>query len=266
MNIGIMGCAGRMGRMLIASVLDADGAELCGGTEAVGGDAVGLDLGTLVGRERLGIVATTDPEAIFNAADVVIDFTVPVATVAHAALAVKTHTAMVIGTTGLSVDEQAKVAEAAASVAIIQAANYSVGVNVLLGLAEKAAAIMGPDYDIEVVEMHHRHKVDAPSGTALALGEALAAGRGIDLAANRQSTRDGITGPREPGVIGFATMRGGDVVGEHTAIFAGLGERVELGHKASDRRVFSDGAVRAALWTQDQAPGLYSMRDVLGLN
>ena len=266
MNIGVMGCAGRMGRMLIQSVLDTDGAELCGGTEAAGGDAVGSDLGELVGRGRIGIVVTSDPSVVFNAADVVVDFTAPVATVAHAKLAAESGTAMVIGTTGLSADDQSEIAEAGATVAIVQAANYSVGVNVLLGLAEKAAAIMGPDYDIEVVEMHHRHKVDAPSGTALALGEALAAGRDINLNENRQSTRDGITGPRESGVIGFATLRGGDVVGEHTAFFAGAGERIELGHKASDRQVFSNGAIRAALWAAEQNPGLYSMRDVLGLD
>lgn len=266
MNIGIVGCAGRMGRMLIRSVLDADGAELCGGVEVEGSAALGEDLGVLAGGARAGIVATVDPEPVFQAADCIIDFTAPQATVAHAELAVRASAAMVIGTTGLSDADQTVIDEAARSVAIVQAANYSVGVNVLLGLVEKAAAAMGPEYDIEIVEMHHRNKVDAPSGTALAMGEAAARGRNINLADHSQRVRDGITGPRETGTIGFATLRGGDVVGEHEAIFAGARERVTLGHIASDRLVFSDGAVRAALWASEKPAGLYSMRDVLGLN
>jgi 4-hydroxy-tetrahydrodipicolinate reductase len=265
MNIGIVGCAGRMGRMLIRSVLETDGAELCGGVEVEGSAALGEDLGVLAGGARVGLAATVDPQPVFDAADCIIDFTTPKATAAHADLAVHTSTALVIGTTGLAATDQAVIDEAARSVAVVQAANFSVGVTVLLGLVEQAAAVMGPEYDIEIVEMHHRGKVDAPSGTALAAGEAAARGRGISLAENSQRVRDGHTGPRETGVIGFATLRGGDVIGEHTTIFAGPRERITLGHIAGDRLAFSDGAVRAALWASQKPAGLYDMRDVLGL-
>ncbi len=264
MNIGIVGAAGRMGKMLIAAVTAADGARLVGGTEAPGHADLGHDLGELAGVGALDIALTPDTNALFHAADVVIDFTVPAATATHAALAVELNTALVIGTTGLDATAQGAITKAAKKVAIVQAANYSVGVNLLLGLAKRAAETLGDDFDIEISEIHHRHKIDAPSGTALALGHAVAEGRGVELNARAVMSREGITGERKAGDIGFATMRGGDVVGDHTVLFAGAGERLELTHKAASRDIFASGAVYAALWTGGKKPGLYSMNDVLG--
>ena len=264
MKIGITGCAGRMGRMLSQAVVQAEGAELIGGTEAPGSPHVGTDLASLIEGMGNSVLIGDDTRALFDAADVVIDFTLPAATAEHAKLAAETGTAMVIGTTGLSAEHQQQIDNAAGSAAIVQAANYSVGVNLLLGLSEQTAAILGEDYDIEVLEMHHRHKVDAPSGTALAIGQAAAKGRGVDLETVSQRVRDGITGERKAGDIGFATLRGGDVVGDHTIMFAAGTERIELTHKASHRSVFAGGAVRAGLWVGSKSPGLYSMRHVLG--
>ena len=264
-RIGIAGCAGRMGRMLATAVLETPVARLVGGSERPGHEAVGADLGTLAGAAPVGVVVTDDAEALFAAADVVIDFTTPALIAEHAHLAVSHATALVVGTTGLKPDHEAALDGAAAKVAVVQAANMSVGVNLLLGLARQVAAVLDEGFDIEIVEMHHRHKVDAPSGTALALGKAAAEGRGVSLDEVAARVRDGITGPRPVGQIGFATLRGGDVVGEHTLIFAGEGERIELTHKASSRMIFARGAVRAALWTEGRPAGRYSMRDVLGL-
>ncbi|MBT7943427.1 MAG: 4-hydroxy-tetrahydrodipicolinate reductase [Alphaproteobacteria bacterium] len=263
MKIGIVGCAGRMGRMLVSQVLATEGADLAGGSDVPGAECIGQDIGQLAGHDAVGLMLGDDAQALFEAADVIIDFTVPAATTEHARLAGETGTALIVGTTGLDTAKQDLIVQASAKVAVVQAANFSVGVNLLLGLTEQVAATLAIDYDIEVVEMHHRHKVDAPSGTALALGEAAATGRGVDLEAVSQRVRDGHTGPRTPGDIGFATLRGGDVAGDHTVIFAGEGERVELTHKAGSRAVFASGAVRAAMWTTDKEPGLYSMRDVL---
>lgn len=265
MKIGIAGCGGRMGRMLVETVLAADGAALAGGTESPGHRAIGQDVAVLVGREPFGVAVGDDPDALFSASDVVIDFTAPDATRRHAELARSHGTALVVGTTGLQPADFEFLEQAGRSVAVVQAANMSVGVNLLLGLTQQVASILTDAYDIEIVEMHHRHKVDAPSGTALTLGRAAAAGRGVDLETVSQRVRDGITGARGQGDIGFATLRGGDVVGEHTVIFAGDGERIELTHKATARAVFARGAVHAALWTEGRAPGLYSMRQVLGL-
>lgn len=265
MDIGIVGCGGRMGRMLLKCVLDTEGARLAGGTEAPGSKLLGQDLGLLAGADPVAIAAGDDALALFRAADVVIDFTVASVTAAHATLAAETKTAMVIGTTGLSPAQQDEVAKAARVAPIVQAGNMSLGVNVLVGLARQAAAALGAGYDIEVVEMHHKHKVDAPSGTALMLGRAAAEGRGLDHDANAVMARQGHTGPRPADAIGYATLRGGDVVGDHTVVFAGPGERVELTHRAAGRDIFARGAVRAALWCRGKAPGLYSMRDVLGL-
>lgn len=264
MRIGIVGCAGRMGRMLIQQVLATPGASLVGGVEPMG-PAIGQDLGTLIGAKALGIFAGSDVRALFAASDAVIDFTVPAATRGHAELAGATGKALIIGTTGLGDDTRAAIAAAAAKTVVIQAPNMSVGVNVLLALTEKLAATLGSEYDIEIIEMHHRHKVDAPSGTALGLGEAAAVGRKVKLADVARTTRTGQVGARPAGEIGFATLRGGDVVGDHTVVFAADGERIEVTHKASSREVFARGAVRAALWAKGRAPGLYSMRDVLGL-
>ena len=264
MKIGIVGCAGRMGRTLIQEVLATAGAALSGGTD-VAGAVQGQDLGVLMGAKPLGLVVGADSAALFAASDVVIDFTTPTASKIHAELAAKSGKALVIGTTGLDDGALAAIAAAAHKAAIVQAANMSVGVNTLLGLTEKLAALLPDTYDIEVIEMHHRHKVDAPSGTALRLGEAAAKGRGRKLADVARKSRDGMVGARPKGEIGFVTLRGGDVVGDHTVIFATDGERIEITHKASSREIFAKGAVRAALWLKGRSPGLYSMRDVLGL-
>ncbi len=263
--IGIVGCAGRMGRMVIQEVLATDGCHVAGGTEAPGGP-IGQDLGTLVGAEPAGVTISDDPAALFEAADAVIDFTVPAATRLHAEAADASGTCYVVGTTGLSAEDQAVIDAAAKSAPVVQAPNFSVGVNLLFALTKKVAATLGPEYDIEILEMHHRHKIDAPSGTALGLGEAAAAGRQVALDSVARTAREGHTGPRASGEIGFATLRGGGVIGDHTAMFANEVERLELTHKAGSRGIFAGGAVRAALWLQGKAPGLYGMADVLGLD
>jgi 4-hydroxy-tetrahydrodipicolinate reductase len=265
MKIGIVGCAGRMGRMLMNAVLEAEGCRLSGGTERAGGDAIGRDIGDMLGRGSLGALVEADPRRLFEGSDAVIDFTAPSATVQHAAFAAETRKVLVVGTTGLTTDDEAALRAAAERTAVVYAPNFSVGVNLLMALTERAAAILADDYDIEIVEMHHRHKVDAPSGTALGLGRSAAAGRGVPLDQVWCKSRDGHTGARRRGEIGFATLRGGDVIGDHTVMFSSEGERVELTHKASSRAVFAKGAVRAALWAHGKPPGLYSMRDVLGL-
>jgi 4-hydroxy-tetrahydrodipicolinate reductase len=264
MKIGIVGCAGKMGRALVQQVLGTPGCTLAGGTEQPG-QFIGQDLGALVGAAPLGVKVTEDTGALFAASDAVIDFTIAGATARHAALAEQHKTSLVLGTTGVGADGLAALKKAASASAIMHAPNMSVGVNVLFALTEKLAATLGPEFDIEIVEMHHKHKVDAPSGTALGLGEAAARGRGVKLADVARRTRDGHTGARPVGEIGFATLRGGDVVGDHTVMFATEGERIELSHKASSRTIFARGAVRAAQWLKGRPPGLYSMRDVLGL-
>lgn len=265
MKIGIVGCAGRMGRMLIAEVLRTKGAKLGGGTEPAKSPLLGADLATLVGQKAAGVRITSDAKALFEACDAVIDFTAPAATAKHIALARAAGAALIVGTTGLPADVKRTLKAAAKKTVIVQAPNMSTGVNVLLAFTEKLASVLKDDYDIEIVEMHHRHKVDAPSGTALGLGEAAAKGRGVALEKVSRRTRDGQVGARPKGEIGFATLRGGDVVGDHTVIFAADGERIEITHKASSREVFARGAVRAAMWTKGRKAGLYSMRDVLGL-
>jgi len=265
-RIGVVGCGGRMGRMLLQVISAREGCAVAGGTEQAGNDLIGQDLGALMGGASLGVKVVDDPEALFSAADVVIDFTAPAATVTHAGIASESGTALVIGTTGIEENQQELIQEAAKGAAIVQAANMSLGVNLLLSLVEQVSASLSPDYDIEIVEMHHRHKVDAPSGTALALGKAAAAGRGVDLNEVAQRVRDGITGARRRGDIGFATLRGGDVVGDHGVVFAAEGERIELTHRASSRDVFAQGAVTAAQWVKGEGPGYYTMKDVLGLS
>lgn len=265
MKIGIVGCAGRMGRMLVKAVHETEGAELSAGSEQPGSEFISQDPAVLAGLPASDLEIMDDPAGVFALSDVVVDFTVPAATVTHARLADELGVALIPGTTGLDASQQAKIEQAATSVPIVQAANYSVGVNVLQILTEQAARMMGDEFDIEVLEMHHRHKVDAPSGTALALGQAAAKGRDVNLDDVAQRVRDGITGERTRGDIGFATLRGGMVVGDHTVMFASDDERIELTHKASDRGLFAKGAIRAALWTEGKDPGLYSMRDVLGL-
>jgi 4-hydroxy-tetrahydrodipicolinate reductase len=254
-----------MGRTNAREVLITDGCTLAGGVEAAGHEAIGRDLGTLAGLEPVGIAAGDDAAALIAASDAVIEFSTPEASLAHAALAAEHGTAHIIGTTGLSEGQQAELGELGAGTVIVWAPNMSMGVNLLLGLVEQVARTLDDSFDIEIVEMHHRHKVDAPSGTALALGRAAAAGRDVELDEVADRVRDGHTGARRRGAIGFAVLRGGDVVGDHTAVFAGEGERIEITHKAADRRIYARGAVRAALWTRGRPPGLYGMADVLGL-
>lgn len=264
-KIGVIGAAGRMGQMLVQAVAEAKGAVLAGASERPGHAALGRDAGTLAGLDPLGVALVDRAAALFETCDTVVDFTAPAASLHHAELARDNGTALVIGTTGFD-DAQTRAIEAAAGGApIVWAPNMSLGVNLLFALTQQVAGILGDDWDIEIVEMHHKHKVDAPSGTALGLGRAAAAGRGVDLEAVSQRVRDGHTGPRQAGDIGFATLRGGDVVGEHTVVFATEGERVELTHKAGSRAIFSRGAVRAAIWSSGREPGLYDMFDVLGL-
>ena len=266
MRIGVLGCAGRMGRTVMAEVLAAEACELAGGAEAAGHPDVGRDLGTLAGAEPVGIAVGNDARALVQGSDVVIEFSTPEASLEHAGLVAEHGRAHVIGTTGLSDTEAAALARAAERTPIVWAPNMSLGVNLLLGLAEQVARALGPGaFDAEILEMHHRHKVDAPSGTALALGEAVARGRGVSLERVAERARDGYTGARGGGNIGFAVLRGGDVVGEHVVIFAGAGERIELGHRATDRRIFARGAIHAARWAVGKPPGLYGMADVLGL-
>jgi 4-hydroxy-tetrahydrodipicolinate reductase len=265
MRIGVVGCSGRMGRTLLRLLAANPECAISGGSEAPGAPAIGQDIGVLAGLGDLGMAVGDDPVALFARSDAVIDFTTPTASAAHADVAARTGVALIVGTTGLNETQLAAIGHAAARTAIVHAPNMSMGVNVMLALVTRAAAVLDADYDIEIVEMHHRHKVDAPSGTALALGRAAATGRTVDLDTVAQKVRDGITGPRRRGDIGFATLRGGDVAGDHTVIFAGDGERIELTHKASSREVFARGAIKAALWARGKPPGLYAMTDVLGL-
>lgn len=265
MKIGVVGCSGRMGRMLIAKILETPATTLAGGTERADSEYIGTDLGVLAGLRPQGLLVGDDPTELFVASDVVIDFTSPRAAAYHAELAAIHRTHLVVGTTGLNVEDELSLQAAAQTVSVVYAANFSVGVTLLATLVERAAHALKDDYDIEIVEMHHRHKVDAPSGTALSLGRAAASGRDKALDDVWCKSRDGHTGARPKGEIGFATLRGGDVVGDHTVIFAGDGERVELTHKASSRAIFAAGAVRAALWACTRENGLYSMVDVLGI-
>ncbi len=264
-GIVITGASGRMGQMLVRTVLESDQARLVAAVERPGSPWIGQDLGQAMGGAALGITVTDDAVQAIAGAQAVIDFTSPAATVAFAELAAQARAVHVIGTTGLTAGDLAQIKAAARHAPIIRAGNMSLGVNLLTLLTRKVAAALGEDWDIEVVEAHHNRKVDAPSGTALMLGEAAAEGRGKSLEQLRTPAREGITGARETGTIGFAAIRGGDIVGEHDVIFASAGERVVLRHLATDRAIFARGALRAALWGQDKGPGEYDMADVLGL-
>jgi 4-hydroxy-tetrahydrodipicolinate reductase len=257
MKIAIAGAAGRMGQMLIRRIAATEGCSLVGAIESATSNAVGSDVG--------GIKATADAAAAMGGADVLIDFTVPAATVAHARIAADKGVAVVIGTTGLNPEQGKAILDAARKVPIVWAANMALGVNILMALVEKTAAMLDPAYDIEILEMHHRHKIDAPSGTALALGRAAAAGRKVELDKVWRKSRDGHTGARPTGEIGFATLRGGEEVGVHTVMFTAAGERLELSHRSFSRETYAAGAVRAAQWLAGKKPGLYGMKDVLGL-
>ncbi|MBM3521327.1 MAG: 4-hydroxy-tetrahydrodipicolinate reductase [Alphaproteobacteria bacterium] len=264
-RIGVVGAAGRMGQMLVREISGTSGAFFAGGTEAPGSAAQGKDPGELAGIGPTNTRIGSDAKSLFTTADVVIDFTVPAATVAHAKLAATARKAMVIGTTGFSAEDERAIAEAARETAIVKAPNMSLAVNLLMALTERVAGALGPEYDIEIFEIHHKHKIDAPSGTALGLGQAAARGRKIDLGENAVRARDGHTGARKPGTIGFSVARGGAEVGDHIVMFCGGADRLELTHRAHSRAIYAAGAVRAALWLQDRKPGLYSMKDVLGL-
>jgi 4-hydroxy-tetrahydrodipicolinate reductase len=267
-RLAIAGAGGRMGQALIEAALTLPGVALVAALDVAGSPAQGRDAGERFGRAT-GVVTGTDVGAALRGADVLIDFTRPEGTLAHVAACAAAGVGAVVGTTGLDAAQKSALAGLAATVPIVLAANMSVGVVVLLALVEQAAAKLGPGYDIEIVEMHHRHKVDAPSGTALQLGAAAATGAGRALADCAVYAREGHTGERTPGTIGFATLRGGDVVGEHTVVFAGTGERVELSHRATSRQNFAQGALRAAIFVADKRAagktGVYDMRDVLGL-
>jgi 4-hydroxy-tetrahydrodipicolinate reductase len=264
-GIVITGASGRMGQMLIREVLDSQKARLVGVVDRSGHDWIGRDIGTAMGGAEVGVMVTDDALEVFSKAQAVIDFTAPAATIGFAALAAQARAVHVIGTTGMTDDDLAKVKAAARHAVIVRAGNMSLGVNLLVKLTQKVAQALDADFDIEVIEAHHRHKVDAPSGTALMLGEAAATGRGVQLSEVSDSGRDGVTGPRRRGDIGFSAIRGGDIVGEHDVLFAADGERIILRHVATDRRIFARGALKAALWGQDQKPGEYDMMDVLGL-
>ncbi len=264
-GIVITGASGRMGQMLIKSVAASDKCNLVGVLERAGHDWIGRDVGAAMGGADMGVLVSDDPLEVFAKAQAVIDFTAPAATVVFAGLAAQARAVHVIGTTGLSDADITAIDAAARHAVIVRAGNMSLGVNLLTRLTEKVAAALDDDFDIEIIEAHHNQKVDAPSGTALMLGEAAAAGRGVALNDVRDSGRDGITGARTKGDIGFTAIRGGDIVGEHDVLFAAAGERITLRHVATDRAVFARGALKAALWGQSQGPGHYDMMDVLGL-
>ena len=266
MRLVVAGAGGRMGRTLVKAIADSKGFALAGALEDARSPLIGWDAGTLAGTPENGVKLTGDAAALVAKADGIIDFTAPVATVAFAALVAKAGKVHIIGTTGLSAADEAKIKDAAKSAVIVKSGNMSLGVTLLAALAKRVAKTLDNSFDIEILEMHHNQKVDAPSGTALLLGRAAAEGRGIDLDKHAVKSRDGHTGARKTGDIGYAALRGGSVVGEHSVIFAGPAERVELVHKAEDRMIFARGALHAAAWARTQKPGLYSMADVLGLS
>lgn len=264
-RIGIVGAAGRMGRNLIQAVVEKDNASLAAAVDRPGSSLLGSDAGELVGAGRTGVAVTADLDAVLNDVDVVIDFTLPEATLGNVAACRKARKGLVIGTTGLDESQRAAIEEAARDIPIVFAPNYSAGVNLAFRLIEMAARALGDDFDVEVIEAHHRHKVDAPSGTAVRMGEVLAEALGRDLDECAVYGRQGRTGERDRKTIGFETIRAGDIVGEHTVMFAGTGERIEITHKASSRMTFANGAVRSAIWLSGKESGLFDMQDVLGL-
>ncbi|MGE9008317.1 4-hydroxy-tetrahydrodipicolinate reductase [Leptospira interrogans] len=265
MRLIVAGAGGRMGRALTRVISETSGAVLAGALEAPGSELLGKDSGILAGLPENGVKLSADLWALTANADGILDFTVPAATIANVAIAAERKLVHVVGTTGLSSSDMAVIKSVTSRAIVVQSGNMSLGVNLLAALVKRVAQSLDTDFDIEILEMHHKAKVDAPSGTALMLGEAAAAGRGIDLHLHSARGRDGITGARKAGDIGFAALRGGTVTGEHSVIFAGAMERIELTHRAEDRTMFAQGAVKAALWAQGKTPGLYSMADVLGL-
>ncbi|MDN5849102.1 MAG: 4-hydroxy-tetrahydrodipicolinate reductase [Nitrococcus sp.] len=264
-KIGISGSAGRMGRTLIAAVVQNPQTEITAAIERQGSRWIGTDAGDLAGIGSLGVCLVDDPRAAVTRCDVLIDFSLPVATMANVAICREAGKPIVIGTTGLNDADRRELTRAAQVLPVVLAPNFSAGVNLAFKLIELAAQVLGDEFDIEVIEAHHRHKVDAPSGTALRMGEILASALGRDLGSCAVHSREGHTGERASKSIGFATVRGGDIVGEHTVLYAGLGERLEITHRASSRMTFASGAIRAAVWLVQQEAGLYDMQDVLGL-
>jgi 4-hydroxy-tetrahydrodipicolinate reductase len=262
-NIAVAGAAGRMGRQLLSAIFERNDVSLGGATEHPSSDAIGTDAGLLVGSSSRGVKLVSDIAEVDSSFNTIVDFTSPGNTVALLRYAAENSKSMVIGTTGLSADDLDLMHKAAEQTAIVYASNYSVGVTLSLELLARAAVALGEEYDVEVVEAHHHHKVDAPSGTALSMGKAVADATGRDLDTCGVFSRVGITGAREKQSIGFSTIRGGDIIGEHTVMFCGQGERLEITHKATDRMTFARGAIRAAVWVSRQAPGLYDMKDVL---
>jgi len=265
MRVVIAGAGGRMGRTLIHAVAATKGLTVAGAVEAPGSAVIGRDAGELAGLGANGVKVASEVAPLLRQADGLIEFTIPAATLAFAELTGAAGLVHIIGTTGHAAEEEALIARAASRARIVKSGNFSMGVNLLAALTKRVAKTLDDDYDVEILEMHHNKKIDAPSGTALMLGRAAAAGRGIDLAQHSVRGRDGMTGARHAGDIGFASLRGGTVVGEHTVTFAGPAERIELTHRAEDRMIFARGALRAALWAREQKPGLYTMADVLGL-
>ncbi len=265
LRVVVAGAGGRMGRALTRAVLAESKLKLVGALDREDADSLGKDVGQLAGAGEIGVTVAANPLAALAHTDVLFDFTSPEATLAYSELAAQARIVHVIGTTGIDAADEERLKAAGRHCRIVKSGNMSLGINVLAGLVKRTAAVLGPDYDIEIVEMHHRHKVDAPSGTALLLGNAAAEGRGIELQQKSLRARDGVTGARPKEAIGFASLRGGSVVGDHMVIFAGEGERIELVHRAESRDNFAHGAVRAALWAFDKKPGLYDMHDVLGL-
>lgn len=264
-RIVVMGASGRMGQLLVREIAGRPDMELSAAIERPGHAWLGQDVGAALGGAELGVRVTDDAWEAMARAQGVVDFTTPEVSAEVAGIAAQARAVHVIGTTGFQPAHLERIDAAARHAVIVRAGNMSLGVNLLVAMARQVAGALGPDYDIEVVEAHHRHKVDAPSGTALMLGDAAAEGRGVALEAVREAGRNGITGARGAGAIGFSAIRGGDIVGEHDVIFAGPGERVILRHVASDRALFARGALKAALWGQDKKPGQYDMLDVLGL-
>lgn len=263
MKIGIVGVTGRMGRSVAKLVNENEITDIACGIARAEDALFGKDIGEMIGEEKNGVNVSADFEELFKKSDVVIDFSAPEITLKCAQLAAKYNKILVSGTTGLKEEEKQKLQKFAQNTVIVWSSNMSIGVNLLFNLAEEVAGILHDNYDVEILEMHHNQKVDAPSGTALSLGEAVAKGRGLDFGEVSRKTRDGIIGKRDKNEIGFASLRGGDVIGDHTVIFAGIGERIELTHKASNREIYARGAIRAAIWSEGKANGLYSMRDVI---
>jgi len=265
-GIVVTGVAGRMGQMLIKTIMSSHTMHLAGAIEQSNHDWIGRDVGDAMGLASLGVVVSDDASSVLSGAKAVIDFTAPEATVAFNEIAAEAGVAHIIGTTGFDAKHLAQIANSAQKIPIVRAGNMSLGVNLLVNITKQVAAALDADFDIEIIEAHHNKKIDAPSGTALMLGEAAAVGRNVNLKDVRDTNREGIVGARKQGDIGFVAIRGGDIVGEHDVMFAANAERITLGHVASDRSVFARGALKAALWVQSQSAGEYNMLDVLGLN